>query len=215
MRVFKHWVRYRKEIKILGNLQDIHLYGGSNISEQDAERDAEKRAKSLAGRINQGIRYGSDYEADIVEEIIDEIDENNIVTRNRYGALVLNSKNLLFIDIDSYKLTFANFFFRKNLENKEKMFLDIEKMIDKKKYARHSFRLYETRKGYRLLVPHKNYDPRSKETKEIMRDFGADRFYYKFCLKQNCFRARLTPKPFRIKQKTPKILHSFQVLFRS
>ena len=74
--------------------QDIHLYVGSNHCEHDAERDAEKGAKSLAGRINQGIRYGSDYEADIVEEIIDEIDENNIVTRNRYGALVLNSKNL-------------------------------------------------------------------------------------------------------------------------
>ena len=206
MRVFKYWVRYNKKIPISGNSHAIKLFGGSNISEVEAEKDAEKRAIGLAERINLGYRKDKEYEADILEEIIEEIDENNIVTRNRYGALVLNSKNLLFIDIDSYKLTFSNFFFRKNLENKEKMFLDIERMIGKKKYARHSFRLYETRKGYRLLVPHKNYVPRSKETKEIMRDFGADRFYYRFCLKQNCFRARLTPKPFRIKQKTPKII---------
>lgn len=206
MRVFKHWVRYRKEIKISGTLQDIHLYGGSNISEEDAERDAEKRARSLAERINQGLRYGSDYEADIVEEIIEEIDENNIVTRNRYGALVLNSKNLMFIDIDSVRLSVWNLFFRGKLSRKEKMLIHIEKVIAKKQYDKHSFRLYETFKGYRLLVTDKHYNPKSKESKSIMRDFGADRLYYMLCVKQNCFRARLTPKPFRIDHETPKII---------
>ena len=39
-----------------------------------------------------------------------------------------------------------------------------------------------------------------------MRDFGADRLYYTLCVKQNCFRARLTPKPFRIDHETPKII---------
>lgn len=206
MRIFKYWVRYRKEITIAGTAQDIHLFGGSNVSESEAEKDAEKRARSLAERINTGFRKNKDYEADILEEIIDEVDSDNIITRNRYGALVLNSKNLMFIDIDTPKLSVWNLFFRGKMSRKEKMLLGIEKEINKNKYERHSFRLYETFKGYRLMVLHKNYDPRSKDSFDIMRDFGVDKLYYTLCVKQNCFRARLTPKPNRIKQKMPKII---------
>lgn len=40
-----------------------------------------------------------------------------------------------------------------------------------------------------------------------MKDFHADYLYDALCVKQNCYRARLTPKPYRIKQKRIKVMY--------
>jgi hypothetical protein len=59
-------------------------------------------------------------------------------------------------------------------------------------------RLYETPNGFRLLALHRRFDPLESEVAEVFRELGADPMYVKMCISQNCFRARVSPKPWRI-----------------
>ncbi len=67
--------------------------------------------------------------------------------------------------------------------------------------ARHpgwNVRLYLTPVGMRLLATHQTFDPNSAEVQEFFTAVKADRRYQQMCLRQNCFRARVTAKPWRI-----------------
>ncbi len=59
-------------------------------------------------------------------------------------------------------------------------------------------RIYETPAGLRLLAMHQLFDPRSKEVEQAFLKLKVDPVYVVMCQKQNCFRARLTAKPWRI-----------------
>ena len=59
-------------------------------------------------------------------------------------------------------------------------------------------RVYRSPNGLRLLAMHKTFDPRSEEVDSAFRAFGVDPVYRTMCQKQNCFRARLSAKPWRI-----------------
>ncbi|TVP93805.1 MAG: hypothetical protein EA381_21145 [Planctomycetaceae bacterium] len=59
-------------------------------------------------------------------------------------------------------------------------------------------RVYRTPRGLRLLATHRPYDPREAEVGEFFRSVAVDPIYARMCLHQNCFRARLTAKPWRI-----------------
>ncbi|MEQ9411536.1 MAG: hypothetical protein RIK87_27730 [Fuerstiella sp.] len=59
-------------------------------------------------------------------------------------------------------------------------------------------RIYRTPNGFRILALHATFDPRSEEVEKAFRSLGVDRTYALMCQKQNCFRARLTAKPWRI-----------------
>ncbi|MEO9953169.1 hypothetical protein [Nonlabens sp.] len=210
MRIFKYWATASKVLHIDGFTQESSVYGGSDISMDHAREDAEQRMDKAATKIQEKINriYYNDpnYEVDIMEEIIEKIDSNNIITRNRYGALVLNSTDTMFIDVDSYKLSFMKIFFRRGKTNKDFMLAAIEKAAAKSIYNQLGFRIYETYKGYRVLVSGFNHPVRSSETKFILKDFNGDRLYNYMCDKQNCYRARLTPKPNRVEQKLPRII---------
>ncbi len=207
MRIFKYWVAYTKELNIKGIKQLSKVHGGSNVSENEAIKDAENKLLKAQKIINGELDRDQEYEADIVEEIIHKIDDHNIITRNRYGALVLNSKNMLFIDIDDYSKSLADRLFKRKNTKKELILDKIDKIVGKNKYAELGFRVYETSKGYRVLVTNKDFNPRTGESKSIMNDFGSDHLYRWLCIKQNCYRARLTPKPYRIKQKGIKVIY--------
>ncbi len=58
-------------------------------------------------------------------------------------------------------------------------------------------RIYRTPNGYRVLALHKTFDPRSSEVETAFRKLRTDRTYVVMCQKQNCFRARITAKPWR------------------
>ncbi|SKA96908.1 hypothetical protein SAMN02745166_02492 [Prosthecobacter debontii] len=59
-------------------------------------------------------------------------------------------------------------------------------------------RIYETPAGFRVLVMHRTFDPASEEVAHFFDALGTDPVYVQMCRNQNCFRARLTPKPWRI-----------------
>ncbi|MDJ0939674.1 MAG: hypothetical protein QNJ00_07905 [Woeseiaceae bacterium] len=59
-------------------------------------------------------------------------------------------------------------------------------------------RVYRTPNGYRVLAMHDTFDPRTAETGRILAALGTDPVYAIVSRGQNCFRARLTAKPWRI-----------------
>jgi hypothetical protein len=58
--------------------------------------------------------------------------------------------------------------------------------------------VYRTPAGYRLLATHAPIDPRSDEAQRFARAIHGDPKYRLLCVKQDCFRARLSPKPWRM-----------------
>jgi hypothetical protein len=59
-------------------------------------------------------------------------------------------------------------------------------------------RLYRTPAGLRLMAMHRAFDPREPEVREAFDALGVDPVFARMCFNQRCFRARLTPKPWRI-----------------
>jgi len=200
MRIFKYWAEQTVSLRVEDEEQKSRAFGGSDISLEEAEKDALVRLAKAQQRI-YGQKITDDYEANIVEEIIERIDENNIITRNRYGALVLNSANQMFIDVDVRNPGLFTRLFDKKMTPKEYTLQKIRKKVKKNNYRNYGFVIYETHNGYRVIVTGNLQGPRTKKSIAVMRDIGTDFLYFHLCLKQNCFRARLTPKPYRIKQR--------------
>ena len=59
-------------------------------------------------------------------------------------------------------------------------------------------RVYRTPAGLRLLALHRRFDPREEAVRACFDALGVDPLYARMCFKQNCFRARVTPKPWRM-----------------
>jgi hypothetical protein len=59
-------------------------------------------------------------------------------------------------------------------------------------------RLYRTPNGLRALAMHRTFNPQEPEVAEFFAGLKTDRIYVRMCQRQNCFRARVSPKPWRI-----------------
>lgn len=59
-------------------------------------------------------------------------------------------------------------------------------------------RVYATPAGLRVVATHRLFDPREPSVSELFERLATDPVYRRMCIRQNCFRARLTPKPWRI-----------------
>lgn len=200
-----------------------NFIGGSSISMEDAKANALKKRDVIKSKIegNYDRRSDPDYEVDIREEIIGKVDDDNIITRNRYGALVLNSTSLVMVDVDdeSFRWRYKwNTNFLVKLKN-GLLGLSFRELIEKEtiivcqKYVEQGacIRLYRTPNGYRVILLFENApEPTSKESKMIMKRFRSDYTYANMCIKQRCYRARLTPKPWRIKLKARKVIFPFR-----
>lgn len=60
------------------------------------------------------------------------------------------------------------------------------------------FRLYETPAGFRIIATHDTVLPKDGVVTEWFEFFHADANYVRLCQAQQCFRARLTAKPWRM-----------------
>ncbi len=59
-------------------------------------------------------------------------------------------------------------------------------------------RLYRTPAGLRVLAMQRTFDPAEAAVARCFKALGADPVYARMCLRQRCFRARVSPKPWRI-----------------
>ena len=215
MRIYRYWLEKQGEVLLPdGSTQPSRVFGYSNNSLAEAGDVAERNFSALQTRLN-GENDPWSYDArPIREEIVRELSPENIVTRNRYGAEVLNSETLVFVDIDGFRppapslLETLRVLFTGNtrLTPEERMLAQIRKTAARPEYASCLIRVYRTCAGFRLIVQGDGFAPGSKETRKLMRSFGADSLYATLCDTQKCFRARLTPKPYRVRQHGRKFL---------
>jgi len=182
----------------------FQLWGWSEESVADALRMARDRLADVVARIAHGEPSGAYlYEKQpLREEIIRQLgdagsESEAVVTRNRYGARVLNTAQVPFIDVDAPQVgALARLFgrFRHGAQPDP----TLERIREAcRRTIRHAFRIYRTKAGYRVLATDLFLDPRCEKTREFLAGFAADPFFIKLCGLQGSFRARLTPKPWR------------------
>ena len=106
------------------------------------------------------------------------------ISENWYNALVLNVYKVFIADVDV-----------NSEQTKQSTLAQIKYVIS---LLNDSFVVYETHSGFRIFMTNKLVDPLSEESKTLMDMFGADPRYSSGCIHQDCYRARLTPKPQRV-----------------
>ena len=108
MLVPRFWAEYRLERSHAGRSVVIRRWGWSDASEVAALRHAESRALEAFQHVSRGesvprrerkTAYNGAVGTPIREEIVDRVGAA-VVTRNGYGALCLNTPEVLFADID-------------------------------------------------------------------------------------------------------------------
>ncbi len=206
MKLFKYWASEKQKVKVWGEEKEITCYGGSNVSLEDAAVKAKEKMEMLKRKIGGDRSVFRDYEIEIREEILRTVDEKSIITRNRYGAQVLNAESLMFLDIDKPKTSLGGLFKKSDPQrDKAMIFEQIRKTAANPKYQGLGFRIYETFQGARVIVLGREFSTKDRSTYEMMRDFNCDALYVAICRKQGCFRARLTPKPYRMRMQSYKV----------
>lgn len=213
MKFYSHWAKAAETVDIDGDAWKLERYGWSNESREAAFAKAKELLQQTANIFRGGNSPGTYLYSDrpVREEIIQELPGTEgpaaVITRNGYGSLVLNTANVLFADIDKPKSQksggglgrlLGSLFGKKPAEPLEEPIDPIVARVQQ--FIRESdlgARLYRTAAGYRCLITSHVYEPLSDETGSILAALGSDPLYIKLCTVQECFRARLSPKPWR------------------
>jgi hypothetical protein len=195
-------------------MQVLACWGWSDESEEKAAAKGRERADAIAEMIRRGNRpdrylYG---DTPMREEVIDEWKRSDATTYaavslNSYGCQVLNTATIMFVDVDlpevpvweAVKFGLSRLFGNRGPSPRERQESHaMERVRDMiQADASCGVRAYRTRGGLRYLFTHAPADPTAESTVRVMEDLGADPLYIRLCKVQECFRARLTPKPWR------------------
>ncbi|TXH77256.1 MAG: hypothetical protein E6Q88_01975 [Lysobacteraceae bacterium] len=249
----RYWSEARLQHRDRKRQVTVRRFGWSDISEADAQAHAQSRVREAFDRILAGenlaryerrVAYNGADGVPIREEIVDR-DGETVITRNAYGALCLNTPDVLFADIDFERpvglrsillagllvaltvaatmqgllhwrpvpaaiiAVFAALTFSGALAKKlDGAFIAIRggaEQIARRRiraFLREKpewrLRIYRTPAGLRLLAVHRRFDPNDPQVDACFGAWGVDALYARMCRHQQCFRARVSPKPWRI-----------------
>ena len=200
---------------------DVSAWGWSDESPAHAEARAAERLTKVLDRLARdpktpAQRYGYP-DRPMREEVLREFRSTDgaldaAVTRNSYGCLVLNTARMMFVDVDAPEAKQSGFLaglfgFRKPKARRPEEFTEGVMARVEQWLARRpdwGWRVYRTRAGMRLLATHQFVPPEVAECHEAFEAFGADLLYRRLCANQKCFRARLSPKPWRCGVEKPR-----------
>jgi len=192
--------------------------GWSDASREEARVMARKKVDRMLLALASSSdleRYEYGERSPLREEIVelfgdDGTPEQVIVTRNRYGSLVLNTAGVMFVDIDDPEPQFAAKGFVDLILGRKKEIPceDLKTRIDRiagtvEVRGNPHCVIYRTKAGLRILVTGRLYDPASEETHVFLEACRSDPLYTCLTLNQKCFRARLSPKPWRCNMSRP------------
>lgn len=192
----------------------ISCWGWSNNSVAEAQELGRTRAKKLVEILKRGKPPKQSYYGDrpFREEVLKKFngagtEPTAVLTRNSYGCVVLNTARAMFVDVDLPELENSPGIVGR-LFGKVSPQDSVEKAIGRveewnAKNPTWGWRIYRTRAGLRLLATHELFDAEGIAAREVFDALGADPLYRKLCVNQKCFRARLTPKPWRIGLRPP------------
>lgn len=190
----------------------VRCRGWSNESEAAAHRKAQQIGETMARRIasgdmdpaNTGYLYG---DRPLPEPVLETL-AGGLITRNAYGAAVLNTSALMFLDIDREDAAQApaaldlfsglrSLFGKAPAAPPPQASQVVSEMEAVARRHEVGLRIYRTAAGYRGIVTNRRYTPGSEEAQKLLSAFRCDPLYVRLCEAQESFRARLTPKPWR------------------
>lgn len=212
MEISKYWHKEKKTVQdSYGHTYDLTCWGGSLQSQDEAQANALKKMERWIFKLTGGERL-DEYEyasGQLREELIEEILGSDgtligAITRNRYGSLVLNAASVLIADIDVPKPGFMDWL--RSLfgrPTKDKSYYLDQVYTFSSRHPDYSLEVYETHSGFRVFITNEEYDPKTNTAGAILEELRSDTLYKKLCLTQNCYRARLTPKPWRCGMNRP------------
>jgi hypothetical protein len=235
-----------------GKRVDFHVWRGARGSLAEAQSLARETVARIAARIRRGEGFPERYaygDRPLREEVVREIgaagDEGPeaAVTRNAYGALVLNAARVFFIDVDVpppgrdrspsalWDLA-ARLLGRAPAEAlPPAVFGLLEGVLGSpaappaadpaagplerlrrwvEAHPAWRVRVYRTRAGLRYMVVHDLFRPEDGEAQSAMDALGSDPQYVRLCRAQRSFRARLTPKPWRVRMAKPPVRFPYE-----
>lgn len=213
MKIAPYWVRETREIAGMR----FRLRGYSFRSVAEARERLEEKARLHAALYDKcstlkpdeyrarlrGLdeqQSEAEYSVVITEEILEQVDEQNTITRNRYGVEVLNSRDTCFLDVDSFAPGFFSRIwgiFGRKMGDEERLLQAVRGLCEED--AEMGARVYRTARGWRIAVAAPGLSPESAYMEQLCKRLRVDALYRKLCVRQNCWRARLTPKPWRLR----------------
>ena len=181
---------------------------GWGDDEAGARREATSRLQRLLERVRRGEPFPGAYaygSRPLKEEILQTFEDGAsrppaaMLTRNGYGAVVLNTARLLFLDVDVPPPTamqrLARVFGSRRAGAPEAVVQRLREAL--RQVGGATFRLYRTASGLRAMAIDREFDPAGHDTQALMKATDTDPAFARLCLVQRSFRARLTPKPWR------------------
>ena len=201
-----------------GHANGFSSWRWSNTSMQEALDSARQAAERLSHAVREGRPLDRYAYADrpLREPVLRELrtpagELAAVVTRNSYGCQVLNTARAMFVDVDLPDTPpapsgglLSSLFGRKSTPARDPQAAAIAKAED---WAQlnpgWNWRIYRTAAGLRLLATHAPFHPTDPICQDVFAAVDADPLYRKLCQTQDCFRARLTPKPWRCDLSNP------------
>ena len=212
MRVAPYWVREKHSIG--GVEYRLRAYSFRSMAEARERMEQKVRAlgrfrsaataenvealRAEMRRIDEQPAAG-EYDVVALEPILSRVDEHNIITRNHYGAEVLNSDDTCFLDVDAFGPGFAEWvlgLFSRRRSDEERLLHAVQRLCADSPGT--AVRAYRTARGWRLIVAAAGLAPDSPLMRELSARLHVDPMYAGLCRRQRCWRARLTPKPVRL-----------------
>lgn len=189
-------------------------WGWSHQSLDDAKNRALASAKKVAAYFQANSiaplnRYSYGGNRPMREEVLQEFKDSSgkltaAITRNSYGCQVLNTSNLLFVDVDIPEKILHEGFLTKLFRGNQPSALECAQTAMLSQATQWietrpdwNWRIYRTFAGFRLIATHALFEPESSTCDAAFSAMSADPLYRKLCKAQKSFRARLTPKPWR------------------
>jgi len=244
-----YWAEAKERIVVDGRAATYKRLGWSDVSEEDALQNAQERLQEVLVLAKSGesvrlIDHKTDYNGQeglpIREEVV-ERHGNTVITRNSYGALCLNTPDVVFADVDmpvSDSLKFfapaylflvvvsawallpdsivffilaliVNYILANLLSSWIVSLWDrlqpdpFELSLNEitayaEKHPKWKMNVYRTPAGFRVLLLHDTFAADDARVYEFMTAIRSDPAYMSMCKSQQCFRARISPKPWRI-----------------
>ena len=165
MQFYRFWVKIERDLPAYdgSGLEHVTVYGHSNLSREDATACG----MALLAQVKQrraGDITAWEYESGgrpIREEVLLTLTPQDIITRNHYGAEVLNTTRHCFIDVDGNLpgeglLSVLGSLFSGRTAD-QKALRSVERLARLAGYT-DAIRVYRTKAGFRLLLPDCRFD---------------------------------------------------------